>query len=337
MVKSTSETRAIAKRDGTALVEADRELAKIVESDRQATSEFVNRPIGKAADDMYSFLALVQDDPTIQIVNQAQKAYVEKFIQGDPDLDGLPVLSAGAPFKAGGRKNDPTNFTEVESGTLTFKNAADLYLYPNTLVTLKVTGAEVREWLERAAGQFKQIDTTTTERQELLDWDNFRTYNFDVIDGVNYEIDITVPARYDRKGKLVHADSHRIKNLTYKGKPVADDKVFLLATNNYRAYGGGHFPGAGADNIAFASPDESRQILANYIAETSAANGRVEPTADNNWKFAAIETDTALDIVFETAASEKAAKFIEERSQYPVKKVGIDSNGFAIYQIALTR
>ncbi|MFZ6043563.1 2',3'-cyclic-nucleotide 2'-phosphodiesterase, partial [Vibrio natriegens] len=77
--------------------------------------DFVNQPIGQASDVMYSFLALVQDDPTVQIVNLAQKDYVERFIQGDPDLDGIPVLSAAAPFKAGGRGNDPTNFTEVES------------------------------------------------------------------------------------------------------------------------------------------------------------------------------------------------------------------------------
>ena len=44
----------------------------------EATRKFVSQPIGKATDNMYSYLALVQDDPTIQIVNQAQKAYVEK-------------------------------------------------------------------------------------------------------------------------------------------------------------------------------------------------------------------------------------------------------------------
>ncbi|MCL6271232.1 bifunctional 2',3'-cyclic-nucleotide 2'-phosphodiesterase/3'-nucleotidase [Sansalvadorimonas sp. 2012CJ34-2] len=337
VVNGVSEARAIAKKDGTALVEADAGLAKLVEEDRVATSDFVNRPIGKSSDVMYSFLALVQDDPTVQIVNMAQKAYVEKFIQGDPDLADLPVLAAAAPFKAGGRKNDPTNFTEVESGTLTFKNAADLYLYPNTLVALKVTGVDVREWLERSAGQFKQIKLNTTEKQDLLDWDNFRTYNFDVIEGVSYEIDITQPARYDRKGNLVNADSHRIKNLTYKGQPIADDKQFLLATNNYRAFGGGHFPGAGQENIAFAAPDETRSILANYISETSKVNGEVKPTADNNWRFTPLDTDTQLNIVFETASSEKAAKFIEQRSQYPVKKVGTDVNGFALYQITLTK
>jgi 2',3'-cyclic-nucleotide 2'-phosphodiesterase/3'-nucleotidase len=105
-------------------------MVEMLKADHDATREFVSKPIGKSADNMYSYLALVQDDPTVQVVNMAQKAYVEHFIQGDPDLAKLPVLSAAAPFKVGGRKNDPASFVEVEKGQFTFRNAADLYLYP---------------------------------------------------------------------------------------------------------------------------------------------------------------------------------------------------------------
>ena len=337
VVSKSSEARPVVKRDGTPLVEADAELSKLVAADKKSTRDYVNQPIGKADDVMYSFLAIVQDDPTIQIVNQAQIAYTKQFIQGDPDLADLPVLGAAAPFKAGGRKNDPTNYTEVEAGVLSFKNASDLYLYPNTLVTLKMTGADVREWLERSAGQFNQIDPNSTERQELLNWDDFRTYNFDVIDGVNYQIDITQPARYNEKGQVVHKDARRIQQLTFNGKPVQDDQVFLIATNNYRAFGGGAFPGVNAEKIAFSSPDETRSILADYISKTTKKDGIVKPSADNNWKFAPIKTDKELDIVFETAPSQKAADFIAKHAQYPVEKLGLDDVGFAIYSIDLTK
>ncbi|CAM3621210.1 bifunctional 2',3'-cyclic-nucleotide 2'-phosphodiesterase/3'-nucleotidase [Parendozoicomonas haliclonae] len=336
VIDSKVETRAIAEKDGTALVDADKQLSMLVEDDRVATNAFVNRPIGKASDVMYSFLALVQDDPTIQIVNQAQVDYVKHFVQGDPDLADLPILSAGAPFKAGGRKNDPTNYTEVESGVMTFSNAADLYLYPNTLSVVKVTGAELREWLERSAGMFNQIDPNSTAQQALLNWDTFRTYNYDVIDGVNYEIDITQPSRYNEKGEVVSKEARRIKNLSWNGKPVDDKQVFLVATNNYRASGGGSFPGNGTENLAFHSPDESRSVLAAYIAKVSKEQGEVKPTADNNWRFAPINTETELNVVFETANTEKAEKFIKERSVYPVTKAGTDENGFALYSIDLT-
>ncbi len=337
IVESRGKIRAIAERDGTPIVEADKELAKLVDSDLKATQDFVNRPIGKASDSMYSFLSLVQDDPTVQIVNNAQLDYVKHFIKGDPDLDGLPVLSASAPFKAGGRKNDPTNFVEVEAGELAFRNAADLYLYPNTLSVMKITGAQLRDWLERAAGMFNQIDPNSEKQQALLNWDTFRTYNFDVIDGVSYEIDVTQPSRFNEKGEVVDAKAHRIKNLTRDGKPVKNDEVFLVATNNYRAHGGGSFPGTGADNLAFDAPDENRQVLANYIAKVSKDEGEVKTMADRNWRIAQIKTNKKLNVVFETAPSEKASKFIATNARHPMTKLGMEENGFALYSIDLTK
>ncbi|MDW1743007.1 2',3'-cyclic-nucleotide 2'-phosphodiesterase [Vibrio sp. Vb1026] len=318
------------------LAKADEDIVKALEEDHKGTREFVNQPIGKANDVMYSFLALVQDDPTIQIVNLAQKDYVERFIQGDPDLSDIPVLSAAAPFKVGGRKNDPNNFTEVESGQLTFRNAADLYLYPNTLVAMKVKGKEVREWLECSAGQFNHIDINNPKPQSLIDWDNFRTYNFDVIDGVNYQIDVTQPPKYDADCKVINPDSQRIVNLTFNGKPVNPKQDFIIATNNYRAYSN-TFPGTGPDFIAFDAPDENRSVVATYISRVSEEKGEVTPSADNNWSFAPIKSDNKLDIRFETSPSDKAAQFIKEKGQYPMKRVSTDDIGFAIYQIDLNK
>ena len=337
VVNGQSEARPIFdKVNKKSLAEADKEMVKALEADHKGTRDFVNQPIGKANDVMYSFLALVQDDPTVQIVNLAQKDYVERFIQGDPDLSDIPVLSAAAPFKAGGRKNDPANFTEVESGQLTFRNAADLYLYPNTLVAMKVTGKEVKEWLECTAGQFKQIDVNSTAPQQLIDWDGFRTYNFDVIDGVNYQIDVTQPAKYDGNCKVVNQGAERIVGLTYQGKPIDMKQDFIIATNNYRAYSN-KFPGTGAEFVAFDSPDENRSVIAAYITRVSQEKGEVTPSADNNWSFAPIKSDNKLDIRFETSPSEKAAKFIEEKGQYPMKHVATDDVGFGVYQIDLQK
>ncbi len=337
VVEGQSEARPIFdKATKKSLAEADQGIIKALEDDHKGTREFVNQPIGKANDVMYSFLALVQDDPTIQIVNLAQKDYVERFIQGDPDLADIPVLSAAAPFKVGGRKDDPNGFTEVESGQLTFRNAADLYLYPNTLVAMKVKGKEVHEWLECSAGQFKRIDVNTTQPQSLIDWDNFRTYNFDVIDGVKYQIDITQPPKYDANCNVINPDSQRIVNLTFNGKPVDPKQDFIIATNNYRAYSN-TFPGTGPNFIAFDSPDENRSVVAAYISRVSEEKGEVTPSADNNWSFAPIKSDKKLDIRFETSPSEKASKFIQDKGQYPMKRVATDEVGFAIYQIDLNK
>ena len=318
------------------LAAEDKKLVDVLKHDHDATREFVSKPIGKSADSMYSFLALVQDDPTVQVVNMAQKAYAEHFVQGDPDLAKLPVLSAAAPFKVGGRKNDPASYVEVEKGQLTFRNAADLYLYPNTLVVVKATGKEVKEWLECSAGQFNQIDPHSSKPQSLINWDGFRTYNFDVIDGVNYQIDVTQPAKYDGECQAINPQAERIKNLTFNGKAIDPNATFLVVTNNYRAYGG-KFAGTGDGHIAFASPDENRSVLAAWISAESKKAGEIHPAVDNNWRLAPIHSDTPLDIRFETSPSEKAAAFIKEKSQYPMKQVATDDIGFAIYHLDLSK
>ena len=333
VVSSKAEARpiydSVAKKS---LVPEDAKLVEVLKHDHDATREFVSKPIGKSSDNMYSYLALVQDDPTVQVVNNAQTAYVEKYIQGDPDLANLPVLSAAAPFKVGGRKNDPASYVEVEKGQLTFRNAADLYLYPNTLVVVKATGKEVKEWLECSAGQFNQIDVNSSKPQSLINWDGFRTYNFDVIDGVDYQIDVSQPARYDGECQTVNPKAERIKGLTFKGKPIDPNATFLVATNNYRAYGG-KFAGTGDSHIAFASPDENRSVLANWIT----ASKEIHPAADNNWRLAPIHSKQPLDIRFETSPTEKAAAFIKNKTQYPMKNVGNDEIGFAIYQLDLSQ
>ncbi|WP_411993168.1 bifunctional 2',3'-cyclic-nucleotide 2'-phosphodiesterase/3'-nucleotidase [Agarivorans sp. DSG3-1] len=319
-----------------ALAKPDPKIVAAVASDHQATRDYVNQPLGKSSDLMYSFLALVQDDPTIQIVNLAQTDYVQTLIQGDPDLADLPVLSAAAPFKAGGRKNDPSNYTEVEAGELTVRNAADLYLYPNTLVVLKVSGAEVKDWLECSAGQFNQIDPMQATPQALINWGEFRTYNFDVIDGVNYQIDVSQPARFDADCKPFNPQSERIKQLTYQGKAIDPSQQFLIATNNYRAYSGG-FAGTGEDKVVIQAPDENRTVLANYISRVSKSQGEINPTADNNWTFAPLQSKSKakINIFFETSPSDKATKFIADNAIYPMQRVGLDDSGFALYQIDL--
>ncbi|MBS9424300.1 bifunctional 2',3'-cyclic-nucleotide 2'-phosphodiesterase/3'-nucleotidase [Photorhabdus caribbeanensis] len=336
VTQATAEARPIYdKVNKKALVERDSELAHIVDQAHQGTQSFVGKFIGRASANMYSYLALIQSDPTVQIVNDAQIDYARRFIQGDPDLADIPVLAAAAPFKVGGRKNAPAEFVEVEKGDLTFRNAADLYLYSNTLAVVKVTGADVIEWLECSAGMYNQIDPNSTQPQYLLNWSGFRTYNFDMISGVNYKIDLTQPAKYDVDCQLINQGANRIKELTYQGKPIDPQAKFLIATNNYRAYGG-KFSGTGEGHIAFASPDENRAILAAYIIKMSKQKGMVATKAENNWSIMPIKTDKKLDIRFETSPSEKAAKFIKAFSQYPMRYLENDDIGFAVYQIDLT-
>lgn len=343
---SQSESRPIYQ-DDKPLVEADLDIRQAVEIDHLGTLDFVDQPIGKASDNLYSFLSLVQDDPSVQIVSDSQRAKVQEQIINISPLSHLPVLSAAAPFKAGGRhstSSDSEQYVQVNQGDLTYKNAADLYLYPNTLVALKVSGADVKEWLECSANLFNQINPNDEAPQPLINWGNHPTYNFDVIDGVTYQIDVTQPSKYNSDCQLVSGQNNaeRIIDLTYtdeSGYPYTGDELaameFIIATNNYRAFGE-KFAGTGSENIVLELPDENRDVLARYITQQTATHGEVSSIADNNWHFKTIETDTLLDIRFETQDSTKADDFINKYQLRNLNKVGTDELGFAVYQIDLT-
>jgi len=154
-----------------------------------------------------------------------------------------------------------------------------------------LSGAQVREWIEMSAGQFRRIDPQGPARQPLLN-EGFRSYNFDTLDGVRYELDLTQPARYTGDGALAAPDAHRVQNLSYQGQPVAPDARFIVATNNYRAFGGGNFPGltgTPAANVVLDAPDENRQVLVDYLAQAAAsAGGAFNPSADDNWTIRAV-------------------------------------------------
>ncbi|WP_448208726.1 bifunctional 2',3'-cyclic-nucleotide 2'-phosphodiesterase/3'-nucleotidase [Azospirillum sp. sgz302134] len=322
---SHSHTRAIYElkdKQRVPLVDSDPAVEQAVKAVHEETLAYVRKPVGETTARIHSYFALVQDDPSIQIVTNAQSWYLKRLVKGT-DLESLPVLSAGAPFKAGGR-NGAEYYTDVPPGPIAIRNAADLYLYPNTLRAVVVTGDQVREWLEMSAGMFNTIDPKKTEEQPLLNA-AFPSFNFDVIDGVTYEIDLGQPWRYDMDGKVVNPESHRIRNLSYQGKPIDGAQKFLVATNNYRAGGGGKFPGLDGKTIAVEAPDENRTALTSYIYDQKTIN----PSSDGNWRFATLDGDPL--VTFESSPKAKDVLPADGR----ITPAGDAKDGFAKYAIKL--
>ncbi|GED71001.1 2',3'-cyclic-nucleotide 2'-phosphodiesterase [Brevibacillus reuszeri] len=312
------------KANKASLADADQSILNAVKEDHDHTVEWVRSAVGKTSSPIFSYFALVQDDPSIQIVTNAQKWFVEKNIKGT-EYDGIPVLSAGAPFKAGGR-NGASYYTNIPAGTIAIKNVSDLYIYPNTLKAVLINGSTLKEWLERSAGQFNQIDVKKSEEQQLVN-EAFPTYNFDVIDGVTYEIDVTQPSKYAIDGTLANKDANRIKNLSFNGKAVKAEDKFIVVTNNYRASGGGSFPGLDGSNIVIDSPDENRQVVIDYILDQKDIN----PAADNNWKFTPVKEK--VNVTF--TSSPDAKPFAEKMSN--MKFISVLENGFAKFAIDLSK
>lgn len=307
------------------LAAADPMVAETVADVQAATLEYVRNKVAVSSAPIYSYFAQVADDPSVQIVANAQIAYVKRAMQGT-DYENYPVLSAAAPFKTGGRQGWDY-YTDIPAGPLAIKNVADLYVYPNSLKAMLLTGAEVQEWIEMSAGQFNQIDPKGAALQSVLN-EGFRSFNFDTLDGVSYEIDVTQPARYDANGKLVSSNSQRVKNLRYQGQPVQPDAKFIVATNNYRAYGGGNFPGLNASKVVLEAPDENRQVLIEYLRlmDTLSANKQVNPSADANWRITPVP---GVRLGFLSASG--AQRYL---ANHPgIKLVKDNGDGSALYEL----
>jgi 2',3'-cyclic-nucleotide 2'-phosphodiesterase/3'-nucleotidase len=298
-------------------VPADPAIAPIVQQVHEAAIAYVNTPIGNSTLRMSSYFADEGNMTALAPVNAAQADYVRTELpRSHPELAGVPILSAAAAFRTG--FGGPDDYTDVAAGPLTLRSAADLYFYPNTLAAVKTDGAGVKAWLEKSAGRFNRIDPTKTGEQALIS-SHYVGYNFDQIQGgIHYLIDISKPV------------GQRITRLTFKGKPVAPNDPFVIVTNNYRASGGGHFPGLDGSNIVLAAPDGTREILAKWLErKKQIGTADLEPTS---WHFAPLKTRGP--VVFTAAANKldvaKAAGLTN------IRLVKDNGDGTATYTIDLS-
>jgi len=326
IVDFTSEARPIYHRDDKKKVIADvaekKDVIEAAKAEHEATLAYVRTPVGKTSAPLYSYFALVADDPSVQIVSQAQTWYIKQML-ADTEYKDLPVLSAAAPFKAGGR-GGADYYTDVPAGDIAIKNVADLYLYPNTVQAVAISGEQVKNWLEMSAAMFNEVKPGSQDT-ELLN-NAFPSYNFDVIDGVTYQIDLSQPRRFDDDGKLINADANRIQNLQFGGKPIDLTQKFVVVTNNYRAGGGGKFPEIAADKVVFQAPDTNRDVIVRFVHE----EGTINPSADGNWTFKPLPGTTA---VFQSG--QRAKQYLADVKSVKIEDAGEGTDGFAKFRLVL--
>ena len=320
--RTTVEARSIQLPDRS-YVAADPAIAPLVAAEHAATIRYVQTPVGGSDFRMATYFADVGDVSALEPVNQAQTAYVRDYVQANlPQYAGLPVLSVTAPFKAGAA--GAGDYTDVKPGPLALNNAADLYLYPNALHAVKIDGGGLKAWLEKSAERFNRIDPASSAQQELV---NSATYgfNFDTPTSADlrYQIDVTQPV------------GHRIIDLRYRGAPLSASQEFLVATNNYRASGGGNFPGLDGSKTVIAAPDASRDVLIAWIRKagqlTRARNG-----ATRSWRFAPVATKGA--VVFHSAPN--MLELAREAGLAGVSQLKADDGGgkgLALYAIDLSK
>ena len=330
------EARGFTYTDGKTVVAADPAIEPLVDTEHKATIAYATQPLGTTTSfEMSAFFAMVGDVGALQIVNQAQIDYISNYIANSTDATlasykSIPVISCSAPFKAG--RNGPTDFTDVAPGATTaapfalqVRNPGDLYLYNNNNIqAVKIKGSDLKNWLETSAKQFAQINPALTTEQDLVP--SYSTiYNYDVFyatkNALQYQIDVTQPV------------GSRIVNLTYNGKAVAPTDDFIVATNNYRAGGGGNFPGIDGSKTIIASPDANQAVVAAYIKKQGALTV-ANNASGNSWSF--VKTATQGPVILRSAPGKMA--IAQSLGLARVTSEGaVDANGFSHYAIDLSK
>ncbi len=251
----------------------DPQVAAAVRSQHDKVVAYVNTVIGTSTQAMSAARAPVEDVPIIDFVNYVQADAVKQGLTG-PDAS-LPVLSIAAPF------NRSASFP---AGDVSRRDVAGLYIYDNFLFGVKVSGQDVKDYLEYSMRYFQQVPGPGT--YAMAEVTNAVTptapngtpdYNFDSIAGLDarltYDVDIAQPV------------GSRIANLAYGGTAVQAGDQFVLAVNNYRQSGGGGFPAVSTAPVVYSNSTDIRQLLIDWVG----VHHTIDPTqfASVDWRLVA--------------------------------------------------
>lgn len=243
-------------------VPADPTISAIAAEQHRTTIDYVNTAIGTATETMSAAESRIRDTAVMDFVNEVQAGAVGKALEGTPNAD-LPVLSIVAPFNRA---------AVIPEGPVTIRDMAGLYVFPNTLFGVELTGAQVKDYLEYSAKYFNQVAPgAPVDPATLTNAAGTPDYNYDMMSGVSYDIDISKPV------------GQRIVGLSYNGVPIDLAQRFAVATNNYRQSGGGNFPHIATAPVLVNQTTEIRQLLIDYLI----AEGTIDPAGffEENWKL----------------------------------------------------
>ncbi|MFJ8466951.1 bifunctional metallophosphatase/5'-nucleotidase [Streptomyces swartbergensis] len=243
-------------------VQEDPRIVRLLSDEHEKVVAYVNQVIGTNAAEMTSAEAPYKDVPIIDLINHIQADTVKQALAGTEHA-ALPVLSQAACFSRSAR---------IPAGEVTIRDVAGLYVFENTLEARLMTGAQMKAYLEFSANYFVQTaPDARVDPAKLTNANGTPDYNYDVVSGLAYEIDIAKPA------------GSRVTNVRFGGQPLADDAKFVFAVNNYRANGGGNFPHVAAAPLLWSNSEEIRNTMIAWVK----AKGAIDPAgfAAVDWKL----------------------------------------------------
>lgn len=214
--------------------------------------------IGHTNRTLHTYFARLGRCRATQLVAHAQRAAMAPILAA-AGLGHLPQIGVAAPVRSGGR-GGARNYVDVPPGLLTRGDAVALYPYHNGISALRLLGADLIQWLERAVSAFHRF--TPGRRAGPLVKSTFPAFDFDLPESVGFVVDLSAPARYDARGMLVDREAARVSEVTWNGRPVDPGEEIVLVVNSFRGFGGGTFPGAGREAVVATSGIDVQTAIA---------------------------------------------------------------------------
>ncbi len=297
-------------RPNSARIVPDPRIVEICAPAHLRTCLEMAQPVGRIDRTMHNFFSLAAPTATCALVARAKHMVVEQALRDHPD-GHLPILAAVSAHTAGGR-GGAAHYLNVPAGKVLRRHLAGLSPYANEICALRVTGADLRDWLENAARIYCHLSLDSAD-QNLVEACR-PSFDFDTIFGVTYTID---PTR--RAGE-------RIVSLQHGGRDIGPDHCFVLATNQFRLAGGGGGTVFASDRILF----RSRTPLANALARTLQNPAALSDLNETPWRFTVPQP---VRVRFQT--SPDALAHLDEIAHLKPEADGISAGGFARLTLTL--
>ena len=212
-------------------------FARRLDAAHEAARLWAATPIGTAGPGFDGRYARVQDGALLDFINEVQRRKTGA------------QLSAAAAFEVQAGLPD---------GEVHLRDVAGVYPYENTLRAVRISGQQLREFLEHSARYFQTYQAGV---RRIIN-DTVPGFNFDVVSGVAYNIDLSRPA------------GQRIRGLAYEGKLVQPTDSFTLALNSYRAAGGGGYAMLAGARVTYDRGEDVRDLLVDEIRRVHALDAR---------------------------------------------------------------
>ena len=301
----TKSTSHLEQPGNTPLSDLQQKLIALVSPAHDKTLCHIAQPVAKTDVPINSHFATTAPNLSLELLADAQTSALRHAAHGQ-NWANLPILSAVAPFRAGAR-GGPAHYIDIREGDLTRKDASAIYPFSNQIYAVRRSGAQIADWLEKVAAFFLTVEVGKT-RQPLIGTDH-PPYCFDVIYGLTYEFDISAPTK-------------RLRNLCFQGVPVAANAEFVVATNSYRANGGGDFFVAADKDLLYRSTRSIRDILIDNLRTTATTNWAPREV----WRFSPLGG---------TKAQFLSAPHAAPAAGTGISATGASEQGFGVFDIAL--